>query len=438
MIKNKNGPRRHPGASNIRDFIWNEPLFCTHDHQYGYSETAQQVRDMDFNAFAWYAQNDLASAAGTPARPFQKMPAREFFRLWPFVRTTGFGQASERSVRQFLGLAYTERNAPRITRELRCRLGSPEKIRREYRDCYARAGVRWVINDVPWHVKIPAAMLAGREHPEIVKFALRYDDDLMFVVRSREQIRKWEKAYSCSIHKLADMDRMMDGFAAEAVKYGNLLAFKTAVSYHRPLDIGPFRPAAAEGVFSKILRGRPVQGKPLYDYLLHRLVRRTREFDLPLQIHTGYFAGPNRDLRWGDPSPLIPLFRQYPDVRFVLFHAGWPYTAITGALAKHFPNVWADLCWAWSLNPAEMARVLGEWLATVPNNKIFAFGSDTSFPFLVLGYAWQAREGIVRALTQKIRQREYDGKTVREVARRIMHQNAQEFFRINENGRRNA
>ena len=29
-----------------------------------------------------------------------------------------------------------------------------------------------------------------------------------------------------------------------------------------------------------------------------------------------------------------------------------------GAIAKNYPNVWADLCWAWAMNPAESERAL--------------------------------------------------------------------------------
>jgi hypothetical protein len=38
-----------------------------------------------------------------------------------------------------------------------------------------------------------------------------------------------------------------------------------------------------------------------------------------------------------------------------------------------------------------MERILDEWLATVPCNKIFAFGADTGSAFMMLGYATQAR-----------------------------------------------
>ncbi len=50
------------------------------------------------------------------------------------------------------------------------------------------------------------------------------------------------------------------------------------------------------------------------------------------------------------PGHLCPLLIEYPDTRFVLMHIGYPYASELIALAKHFPNTWADLCWAWSIS----------------------------------------------------------------------------------------
>ena len=82
------------------------------------------------------------------------------------------------------------------------------------------------------------------------------------------------------------------------------------------------------------------------------------------------------------------------------------------------------------MNPVQMERILDEWLAAVPCNKIFAFGADTDMPFNVIGYALQARRGIARALEAKLKRGEYSLKTAQFVAQRIMHENQREFFKI--------
>ena len=109
-------------------------------------------------------------------------------------------------------------------------------------------------------------------------------------------------------------------------------------------------------------------------------------------------------------------------------HAGWPYSEVLGSIGKQFPNVWLDMCWAWAMNPVQMERILDEWLAAVPCNKIFAFGADTRFPFMMVGYATQARMGISNVLERKVQRKEFDTRTAEFVARRIMSENALEFF----------
>jgi uncharacterized protein len=49
------------------------------------------------------------------------------------------------------------------------------------------------------------------------------------------------------------------------------------------------------------------------------------------------------------PGNLCPLLARYPDARFVLMHIAYPYSDELVSIAKHYPNVWVDLCWAWSV-----------------------------------------------------------------------------------------
>jgi predicted TIM-barrel fold metal-dependent hydrolase len=143
-------------------------------------------------------------------------------------------------------------------------------------------------------------------------------------------------------------------------------------------------------------------GRPLGDYLLHVVMQRAHDADLPVQVHTGYPAGVWGTLAGVHPMGLLPLIEKYRRVRFALFHAAWPWTSAAAAIAKSYPNVWLDMCWAWALDPAAAERALGEWLDAVPYTKIFAFGADTHLPWCNLGYALQARQGIADVLAAKI------------------------------------
>ena len=207
-----------------------------------------------------------------------------------------------------------------------------------------------------------------------------------------------------------------------------MAAIKIGQAYGRDLCFAEVEHAHAAALFDAAMRGDTTVVRPLGDYLFHRLLERARMFNLPVQIHTGYLAGTGQDIRQGDPRPLVPVFQTYRDIRFDIFHAGWPWTSFLGAVGKEFPNVWLDLCWMWAMNPIQAERTLDEWLSAVPSNKLFAFGADIQSPFAEMGYALQARQGIAHVLERKRSRGEYDVPTAQFVARRIMHANATHFF----------
>ena len=220
----------------------------------------------------------------------------------------------------------------------------------------------------------------------------------------------------------------MDDYAEKARQAGKLGGMKSALPYSRRVDFEHSSFADAERAFEAMMQGRQVELRPLHDYLFHRFVQRAREFNLPIQLHTGYLAGNWGSPGNGNPELLVPIFRRYRGVRFDMFHAGWPYSEVAGAIGKAFPNVYLDMCWAWTMNPVQMERILSEWLSAVPHNKIFGFGGDTGSPFPMVGYALQARRGIANVLDRKAASSEYDLATAKRVARRIMHENAQEVY----------
>jgi len=62
--------------------------------------------------------------------------------------------------------------------------------------------------------------------------------------------------------------------------------------------------------------------------------------DLPVQIHTGLAK-----LQGSDPLLLDNVISGYPDVRFVLFHGGFPWIYNTVTLAHNYANVIIDFNW---------------------------------------------------------------------------------------------
>jgi predicted TIM-barrel fold metal-dependent hydrolase len=95
---------------------------------------------------------------------------------------------------------------------------------------------------------------------------------------------------------------------------------------------------------------------------------------------------------------LCPILNDFPNTQFVLMHICYPYQDELIALAKHYPNVYVDLCWAWIVNPAATTRFVKEFLMAVPANKLFTFGGDYTAVENVVGHAEIARHGLSLAL----------------------------------------
>ena len=129
------------------------------------------------------------------------------------------------------------------------------------------------------------------------------------------------------------------------------------------------------------------------------------ECGLPVKVHCGYYAGTGSmplDRVRQNAGDLCPLLAAWPDTTFVLMHIGYPYQDEYIALAKHYPNVYVDLCWAWILNPVATARFVREFLTAAPASKLFTFGGDYSHVEPIVGHAHIARLGLAQALTELV------------------------------------
>ena len=134
-------------------------------------------------------------------------------------------------------------------------------------------------------------------------------------------------------------------------------------------------------------------------------------------------------LRNSDPELLCPLFMQYPNLNFIIYHIGYPYYQALGAYAKMFKNVYLDMCWSHVISQRAAFCALVEWLDAVPVNKIFGFGGDYLFLDGIFGHQGMARENIAKALAEKV----MSGWTIQEAmnaAKRLLVTNPQDIYKI--------
>jgi predicted TIM-barrel fold metal-dependent hydrolase len=171
--------------------------------------------------------------------------------------------------------------------------------------------------------------------------------------------------------------------------------------------------------------------KALQDFLLRYCVGKAGEYGLPVKLHTGYLAG--RDLMQlgrlkNHAADLCRLLGDFPEVKFVLMHIGYPYQDEFIALAKHYRNAVIDMCWAWIINPAASIRFLKELLMAAPCNKVLTFGGDYVAVEPIYGHAVIARRGIAQAVSELVAEGWIAGEEAPEVIEAIMRGNAAALF----------
>ena len=175
----------------------------------------------------------------------------------------------------------------------------------------------------------------------------------------------------------------------------------------------------------------------LGDWCWARGVELTIEHNLPFKIHTGYYAGNNRmpvdRIKAGN---LCALLAEYLDARFVLMHIAYPYSDELIALTKHYKNVWADLCWAWSINPYASSDFVRRFIHGAPINKLFVFGGDTRWPTSAAAYAFQTRFWLDKTLEAEVVEGYLTESQAMHIASRVMYDNQYECFDLE--GTRNA
>lgn len=273
-------------------------------------------------------------------------------------------------------------------------------------------------------------------YPDFFRIA-RYIDRIL-VLEKPEDIETLEKRYHQAVHSLDDMEKIYRKFVDESIEDG-VVGFKTALAYVRPIDYELHSRDEAETILRRVLvhigppwpRRRTLslsEGGELTNYCMHLMLKIIEEKGLPISFHTGLQTGGKKDIRFTNPQHLIPLFREYKNVNFDLYHGGFPFVHEFGELGKSWPNVYLDLCWFHTISPEGARSQLSELVELVPIHKIFAFGADTSIPESVIGHLEMAKENCALVLAEKVLNGFFTEEEAVEYARRILRTNPIEVF----------
>jgi len=261
--------------------------------------------------------------------------------------------------------------------------------------------------------------------------------DRFIIPAGPSDIRQLEALTDISITTVAALKRAAQRSFEQNLAQG-MRAIKIALAYYRELKFEEKSENDAEVDFEKLMKG-PTENRGFRgafirpyrrpeDHMFHHVIRLAESHDIPVQVHTGAFAGSGGVITNSKPTHLINTFLLYPRVRFDIFHLSFPYEQELGTLAKSFPNVYADFCWAHVLSPVAARRALDEYLETVPLNKFFGFGGDYKHVELTYAHARLARQTIAQVLAGKVQAGFCTEREAREIGRMILYENAARFF----------
>lgn len=425
----------------LRDEIRDIPLVDAHNHLPTEAEWLDQPETFgyarDFTVFLGYARGDLAKA-GMPldALAGSLTAAEKWTRIrpyWPYIRYTGPGAACRRALNMFCGVDdLTDETVPIIGERAQA-LWQPGAYRRLFKEQYR---IEVIVN-----TRNVESVTETFGDPF---FAPLLYTDLFTLTQSRRDIDRLEIASGQAIYSLKTFLRALDTVIEQGVTQRGWVGIKWhKIPYLRPADYVTQDAQAAEDRLARILR-MPTKGghgwdtavgidemHPFQDYIQHHLVQQAIEWDVAIQIHTGQLGGcQGAQVANARPSYLVDLFLQYPRARFDLLHGSFPYMGELGALAQLFANVYINMSWLEVVSPEGAKRWLGEWITSIPSNKVFAFGGDQKSPFLVCASAEIVRDNLAEALAAKVARGEISQEHSLDIARWYLHDNAWNHFQL--------
>ncbi len=413
--------------TELQEYVGQIDICDTHEHMCKQDSWESDQPDVLTEIFDNYVLADFVTA-GLPEKDKERLKNsrdpdvsgrfKAVESVWKAIQFTGYGEACRLIARRFFGIEeMTSENLVRAQESLSDQWDASDRLR-ILRD---EGGFHHIqTDDFSWVCE------RDESGPEFFLYDLSwatfcsgtFDLDML---REHTEV------------EVTNLDTLKAAMEALFARYGRCaIAVKSQHAYNRTLAWKERTESEVSTLLQKRIQDEELSTEEkncIGDWCWARGVEHAIEHNLPFKIHTGYYAGYDRMpvdfIRAGN---LCPLLAKYPEARFVLMHISYPYQEELVALAKHYRNVWVDMCWAWSINPLASKDFLRRFLHAAPINKLFAFGGDTSRPRAAVAYSIQARDRISQALQQEIDGGEISENQATAIAQCILHDNQLECF----------
>ncbi len=415
-------------ATDLANHIRETRLSDTHEHLLEEQEWIEQGPDVLQDLFGNYVTGDLISAGASPEAVKRLMDATDpdlagrfdgIRPAWEATRLTGYGEAVRLIASEIYELPEITPECLSLGQEKLLKLRTPGE---RYRLLHDRAMLDHVqIDDKRW------ACVPDASGPEF----FLYDISWKFFCIGRIEFDLLAEESGVEVKDLKSLGRAMEILFEKNAACA--IAVKAQHAYQRTLKWVERADSDAERALQSSLISDESLSEAdrlcLGDWCWAKGIELAIEYDLPFKIHTGYYAGNGRmPVDRISSGNLHPILSRYPDARFVLMHIAYPYCDELVAMAKHYSNVWVDLCWAWSIDPYSSSDFVRRFIHAVPITKLFAFGGDTMWPTSAAAYAIQARTWMTRTLEREVASGDLSEAQAIHVANRLMLENQADCF----------
>ena len=430
-INNIIKPRNDKSINDLFEHIKLIPLADTHEHLEKECKYIEEGPDVLQDLFDNYPQTDLKVAGASPTAVQNLVNSRNpdiearwdgVKDAWELCQYTGYGEAVSLTAKELYDIDEITVSSIEAAREKNLQYRKPGGLLHMLKN----------IGNID-HVQIDDFIWQCSPNPAGLDF---FFYDINWASHSSGTINL-EDLYLETQIEVIDLQTLKAAYEKIFDKYAECaIAVKSQYAYNRSLFWQKRMDSEVEIVLKRQLHGETLNEEDclcLGDWSISFALEMARVYNLPFKIHTGllYDCG-SMNLENVRPGKLSTLLIHYPETRFVLMHTAYPYSQELLGLAKHFPNVYLDLCWAWAIDPYNTSEFLRHVIHTLPSNKLFAFGGDCHWPAQSVAYAKQARFWITHALNEEIKDGFINKGQAISLATQFMITNQKKFFNLEE------
>lgn len=421
--------------TEIHEYISNLEIVDTHEHLPSHEKFRDEEQDFLREYLTHYLSSDLISSGLDPA-DYSKVldtsiPIDIRWSLvephWLNCRFTGFGRAARIALSDLHG--FSDLNSKNI-----------EDIQLKYAKTFRPGYIKHILKN---KCNIAVSILDNWDNSSVDSelYVLAPNINELIMPRERAFFDEIINSTSVNIESFSSWEHMVSEYINTKCKEG-ITVFKCSLAYARSLKFDTPEKQNAENEFNKYILPYILDAEcqrcgykteltnNFQNYIMHLVLGILENEQVAIQFHTGIQEGNGNHLTFTDPLFLTNLFMKFHRLRFDLFHISYPYYLNAGVLAKNFPNVYLDMCWAHIVSPTASVNALKEWLDVVPVNKISAFGGDYLFVDGVYGHLVMARDNVSKVLSDKINDGIMTIAEAKSTAIKIFRENPIEIFRL--------